>query len=271
LDHIGFAVPRSSIGAIAKQRVQTSRTCERRNWQERLVKLLDEADELRKLRAQADKRTADLIPALFHEMFSGRQDTALSRVKLGEICERITKGESPGWQGFAYCDDGPVFVTSENVLWGRLDLSEPKHIPGEFHQKLARSALRPNDVLINLVGASIGRCCLVPTNIGQANINQAVACITPGVSIVPVYLCAFLLSKSTQSELHGGKVEAARANISLSDLRELQVSLPSLALQREFTARVSDIRAMEADQATSRRRLDDLFQSMLHRAFNGEL
>ena len=37
--------------------------------QERIVKLLDEADELRKLRAQADRRTADLIPALFHEMF----------------------------------------------------------------------------------------------------------------------------------------------------------------------------------------------------------
>src|SRR5258708_2184387 len=37
--------------------------------QERIVKLLDEADDLRKLRAQADRRTADLIPALFHEMF----------------------------------------------------------------------------------------------------------------------------------------------------------------------------------------------------------
>src|SRR5450759_1634667 len=38
--------------------------------QERIVKLLDEADELRKLRAQADRRTIALIPALFHEMFA---------------------------------------------------------------------------------------------------------------------------------------------------------------------------------------------------------
>jgi type I restriction enzyme, S subunit len=37
--------------------------------QERIVKLLDEADELRKLRAQADRRTADLISAFFQEMF----------------------------------------------------------------------------------------------------------------------------------------------------------------------------------------------------------
>jgi hypothetical protein len=38
-----------------------------------------------------------------------------------------------------------------------------------------------------------------------------------------------------------------------------------------YPARVAEIRAMEAQQAASRRRLEDLFQSMLHRAFQGEL
>jgi hypothetical protein len=47
--------------------------------------------------------------------------------------------------------------------------------------------------------------------------------------------------------------------------------LPPLPLQKGFAALVAEIRAMEAQQATSRRQLDDLFQSMLHRAFNGEL
>lgn len=51
----------------------------------------------------------------------------------------------------------------------------------------------------------------------------------------------------------------------------LEVPLPPLSLQKGFAARVSDIRAMQAEQAASRRRLDDLFQSMLHCAFNGEL
>jgi hypothetical protein len=40
---------------------------------------------------------------------------------------------------------------------------------------------------------------------------------------------------------------------------------------QEFVARVSEIRAMENEQTTSRRRLDNLFQSLLHRAFKGEL
>ena len=40
--------------------------------------------------------------------------------------------------------------------------------------------------------------------------------------------------------------------------------------RREFAARVSDVGVMETEQAASRRRLDDLFQSMLHRPFNGD-
>jgi restriction endonuclease S subunit len=44
--------------------------------QERIVKLLDEADELRKLRTQADCRIADLIPTLFHEMFGDTDDNS---------------------------------------------------------------------------------------------------------------------------------------------------------------------------------------------------
>ena len=49
------------------------------------------------------------------------------------------------------------------------------------------------------------------------------------------------------------------------------MALPPLPLQKEFTACVSDIRSMETEQAASRHRLEDLFQSMLHRAFMGEL
>jgi hypothetical protein len=44
-----------------------------------------------------------------------------------------------------------------------------------------------------------------------------------------------------------------------------------MSLQKEFARRATEIRGMEADQAASRRRLEDLFQSLLHCAFQGEL
>lgn len=54
-------------------------------------------------------------------------------------------------------------------------------------------------------------------------------------------------------------------------LASIRIPLPPLPLQKEFAARVSEIRAVQSEQSASRRRLDDLFQSMLHRAFNDEL
>src|SRR5260370_21456214 len=49
--------------------------------QERIVKLLDEADELRKLRAKTDRRAATLIPAIFHEMFGGDADWPVEQLE----------------------------------------------------------------------------------------------------------------------------------------------------------------------------------------------
>jgi type I restriction enzyme S subunit len=51
------------------------------------VKVLDEADELRKLRAQADRRTAALIPALFHDIFGDTDENpkGLPVLPFGEL------------------------------------------------------------------------------------------------------------------------------------------------------------------------------------------
>ena len=54
-------------------------------------------------------------------------------------------------------------------------------------------------------------------------------------------------------------------------LKALRIYLPPFKLQEEFAARVSEIRAMQTEQSASRHRVEDLFQSMLHRAFQEEL
>jgi type I restriction enzyme S subunit len=56
-----------------------------------------------------------------------------------------------------------------------------------------------------------------------------------------------------------------------SELSALNLPLPPMSLQNEFARRVAEIRELEATQSVSRANLDALFQSMLHRAFSGEL
>jgi hypothetical protein len=60
-------------------------------------------------------------------------------------------------------------------------------------------------------------------------------------------------------------------NLAKPKVMSMRVPLPPLPIQQTFAARVTEVRALETQQAASRRRLDDLFQSLLHRAFRGEL
>ena len=187
----------------------------------------------------------------------------------------ITKGESPKWQGFEYVENGIPFIRSENVLWGHVDVSNVARIPEEFHKKLKRSRIVASDVLINLVGASIGRCGIVPSSIANANINQAVAIIRANDTLETPYLMHLLLSPQMQKTIHAGKVETARPNISLTDLNNLLIPLCSLAEQHkvveEIERRLSISDEVEKVVEQSLKQAERLRQSILKRAFEGKL
>ena len=156
-------------------------------------------------------------------------------VELGVVTTRITKGESPNWQGFAYQDQGTVFVTSENVRDGFLLLDPLKFVPIEFANKVRRSRLASGDILVNLVGASIGRACIWSGEFLDANVNQAVAVISPEKTLVHSrWILEMLYTAHGQRYFGLSKVDSARPNVSLANLREFPLPLPSLAEQSEI-------------------------------------
>ena len=89
----------------------------------------------------------------------------------------VTKGSSPKWQGFEYTDRGLLFVRSQNVLRGNLDLTDVAYLPPVFNESHKNSIIQEGDVLLNLVGASVGRSSIATEDIQGANCNQAVAII----------------------------------------------------------------------------------------------
>lgn len=156
-------------------------------------------------------------------------------VELSVVTTRITKGESPNWQGFAYQDQGTVFVTSENVRDGFLLLDPLKFVPIEFANKVRRSRLASGDILVNLVGASIGRACIWSGEFLDANVNQAVAVISPEKTLVHSrWILEMLYTAHGQRYFGLSKVDSARPNVSLANLREFPLPLPSLAEQSEI-------------------------------------
>jgi type I restriction enzyme S subunit len=67
------------------------------------------------------------------------------------------------------------------------------------------------------------------------------------------------------------KAGAIFQNLTTDQVKGFITPLPPLALQREFAARVAEVRALQPQQARNRQRPNDLFQALLHRAFNGQL
>ena len=191
---------------------------------------------------------------------------------IENISELVTKGSSPKWQGFKYIKKGVRFITSENVRLGYLDCSKDKFVPEEFHKKLGRSQLKENDLLVNLVGASIGRGALVTKELLPANINQAVAKIELDLNLVnPKFLLNQVITPQIQGRLIGNKVEGARANISLKNVRELKILYPPIQRQNQFAERIQAIEAQKAQAEASLAQAEDLFQALLQKAFKGEL
>ncbi len=246
--------------------------------QERLVKLLDEADELRKLRAQADRRTVALIPAIFHEMFG--DPIANDQKWKREVFSNLLDGIDGGWS--PTCHDRSV----EADEWGILKLgavttckyidTENKALPENFAPR-PELEVKAGDLLFTRKNTYelVAACALVFETRPKLMLSDLIFRfrLEPGVELNPVYLWGLLTvpGKRRQVQTLAGGSAGSMPNISKGRLLTLPIEVPPLPLQKEFAACVSEIRAMQADQSASRKRLDDLFQSMLHRAFEGEL
>jgi type I restriction enzyme S subunit len=238
--------------------------------QERIVKLLDEADELRKLRAQADCRTTDLIPALFYEMF-GEVDSNSKQwpmVPFAEVGEsRLGKMLDAKQQTGQY---KRLYLRNANVQWNRLDLGGMLEMDfSESDRKEFR--LRYGDLLI-CEGGEVGRAAIWRDELPECYFQKALHRVRLHPSkAIPEFVLHLLQAIATTNGFRDYVGSSTIPHLTGVKLASIRIPLPPLMLQKEFAARVSDICAMQAEQAASRRRLDDLFQSMLHRAFNGEL
>ena len=223
--------------------------------QERIVKLLDEANELRKLRAEADRRTADLIPALFHEMFGdparnekswpvkpfgdlvANQDGRRKPVKASDRAGR--QGEYPYYGASGIIDYVDEFIFDERALL----------IAEDGANLLARST--PIAFMAS----------------GKYWVNNHAHVVTESDKADLNYLCVALNRRDLIDYVTG----SAQPKLNQANMNRIPIPVPPLSLQKDFARRITEIRELEATQATGRDSLDDLFQSMLHRAFNGKL
>jgi type I restriction enzyme S subunit len=236
----------------------------------RIVRILDEAEQLRCLRAEADGRTSDLIPALFYDMF-GDPATNPKHWPPGVLGDVIHGAKDGPHVSPTYSNSGIPFLSTRNIRPGRIIWDDMKYISVEeahLHWKKCKPEF--GDVLYTK-GGTTGLAKAVDFATEVAVWVHIAVLKTNHDRVVPEWLEYMLNSQFcyTQSQqlTHG----IANRDLGLTRMVGIKVYLPPLSSQREFADRVAAIRAMEGEQGTGRKQLDDLFQSLLHRAFQGEL
>jgi len=157
-----------------------------------------------------------------------------NEVSLGEITEVVTKGTTPSTYGMPFTDEGVNFIKAE-ALNGDVSLERSgfTHINEETHEKLARSKLRENDVLVTIAGAKVGECGFVQSDDLPANTNQAVGIVRVKPELAnPRYIYYHFKNPSTYFLCQSiGSGQAAQPNINLTILKSFKVILPDATCQ----------------------------------------
>lgn len=233
--------------------------------QERIVALLDEADALRKLRAQADQRTADLIPSLFHDMFGDLATNPMGWpvIQLREA-GRLDRGRSkhrPRNDPRLFGGEYPFIQTG--------DVANSDGIISTFSQTyseegLKQSRLWPEGTL----------CITIAANIGLTGILSFPACfpdsivgLTPGPHFTVEYLRYWFVA--IQRHLEDSAPQMAQRNINLKILASLDVPAPPLFAQEAFVAQVGKLEKLSKSQASCNVSVNTLFESLLAHTFAG--
>jgi len=152
--------------------------------------------------------------------------------KLKTHTTKIGSGITPRGGESTYKATGIPFIRSQNVLTNRLDFSDIAFIDEKQHEKMSASKVYPGDVLLNITGASIGRSCVVPLEITEANVNQHVCIIRLKESIDANLLSTYLNSWFGQKQIWSFQSGGSREGLNYQQIGSFDVPQPPLPEQK---------------------------------------
>ncbi|APZ33210.1 restriction endonuclease subunit S [Microbacterium aurum] len=243
--------------------------------QRRIAAILDEADALRghatAARATAKSATESLFISMFGDPLLNPHGWEVST--LGDIATKISDGPfGSNLKSSHYVEDGVRVVRLKNIGVGEFLDDDKAYISREHFQRLKRHELDVQDIVVGTLGDPILRAAAVPDNIGPA-INKAdcVQVRVDGNRSTREYIVDALNMRTVVGQAgllaHG----QTRSRISMSQVRQLQLPVPPLSIQREY-GKLRQHHSMLLHAAEARTaQLDALFASLQHRAFRGEL
>jgi len=249
--------------------------------QQRIVAIINKAVvAIDKAKANTEKNlqnVRELFESYLQEIFAN-PGKSWTKSKLIEITSKIGSGATPRGGKQSYKATGISLVRSMNVHDLEFREKNLAHIDLKQAKDLENVTLQENDVLLNITGASVARCCVMKKDYLPARVNQHVSIIRANNGIVePILLSLLLVSKPYKDQLlFTGEQGATRQAITKAQLEDFEVIYPkSLNEQKAIVEKVYSLKMRtEKSESIYNQRLgalEELRKSILQKAFSGEL
>lgn len=190
----------------------------------------------------------DLIKSRFGEMFGNPiiNDKKYPVFKLKDISQKIGSGFTPRGGDSNYIEKGIAFIRSMNIYNNTFKKDNLAYIDEFLANQLSTVELFPKDLLLNITGASVARCCTVPDEILPARVNQHV-CIIRQHRISNIFLEYCLTNESYQEHLLllSNKNGATREALTKTQVENLDVIFPPLVEITKFVKLVEQINKLK--------------------------
>ena len=213
-----------------------------------IVKKLELLNNLISTKNELLKSLDILIKSRFVEMFGNPiiNDKKYPVFKLKDISQKIGSGFTPHGGDSNYIEEGIAFIRSMNIYNNTFKKDNLAYIDEFWANQLSQVELFSNDLLLNITGASVARCCTVPDEVLPARVNQHV-CIIRQCRVSNIFLEYCLTNESYQEYLLllSNKNGATREALTKTQIENLNVIFPPLTEITRFVKIVHQINKLK--------------------------
>ena len=206
-------------------------------------------------------------PKLRFKEFSGDWE----KKKIGEITTKVGSGKTPKGGNSVYTDSGVIFLRSQNVLNGKLNLSDVAYITEEINSTMKSTEVYGDDILLNITGASIGRSCNVPKNFPKANVNQHVCIIRLNEHYNSNFIMNQIISEKVQRQIDSYQAGGNREGLNFEQIKSIKVDSTCIEEQEKIASFFSLIDDKISLQGEKLEMLKDYKRGMMQKIFSREL
>ena len=243
--------------------------------QQRIAAILDQVDAIiQNNRAIVQKYDA-LTQSLFLEMFGDpvKNEKEFEKSTVGEQCNVKGGKRVPKNEKLVKENTGFPYIKAGNIKKGIVTTKDLEYLLPQTREKLKRYLVNEGDVCITVVGVNIGDIGIVPKELHKANLteNANKLLINDSKKLNNFYLAFYLQMDFVQQEIKKRTMAVGVPKLALFRIEQIELLLPPLELQNQFAERVAMIEAQKQQAQLELAKSEELFQSLLQRAFKGEL